>query len=196
MIGSSKLLREIKDKLDVFDSRLKDVENFNESLKVKLNSVEGFVSGFDVKLKDVHNDVVESFDSFKLSLSDELSRLGALNDEFEKRINNFKFLESNLQKKLGEKAEFELKDQLKDLSKTANEYKKIEKDIVESKDSLSYLNRILGDLVDISKSIRKEDFVLSKHAKNLELADKEKLNLIRENENLKRLIGKLRSNRT
>lgn len=125
--------------------------------------------------------------------ADELKKT---NEEFLKELNDFKLLKTKLRTDMVDKvckecsSEIEqyimnVKDKIDKLNDAAKEIKTVAENSGKILDTMD-------NIKEIGKSIRKEDFELSKHAEMLRKNDKEKLELLRKIDTLERLIAKQR----
>ena len=119
-----------------------------------------------------------------------------LKEDFGKEIYEFKMLKAQLQKKILEKFEEELRNDLEinreDLRKDAHDYNELKKKAAEIMSRLNLTIAEISKFIEIGKSIKKEDFELSKFARHLIDMDREKLNLMRKIDSLERLVSKIR----
>jgi len=124
-----------------------------------------------------------------------LTELKKLNSDLKKSIASFNILQDKSRKKIFEDFSISMKKQIDTLSHTTKEYKDLENHILVLNKKIDDASKEIIKFSTIAKNIKKEDFMLNKHHKNLEQNDKEKLRLQNEVENLKRMIAKERRNR-
>ncbi|MBI4452050.1 hypothetical protein HY637_01350, partial [Candidatus Woesearchaeota archaeon] len=116
--------------------------------------------------------------------------------EFEKELFQFQLLKSQMQRtiiqKFEEELDKELKIQMEALKNDAKEHNEIKQGIKYVTMQLNNLSDEVSKFMLISRSIRKEDFELTKFANQLLGLDKEKLELMRKIDALERLVSKIR----
>jgi chromosome segregation ATPase len=191
MIKKIKELMNIKEEIDVIKNNLNYASNSVNGLKDEL-------SEFKISLKSN----TESLSSVKTqmlnSLTNDIQDIKELKHEFEKELYQFKLFKSQMQKKLLEKFEEELNNELKinleKLKESTEDYSKLKADLSEVSAKLYNISDDINKFISISSSIKKEDFELSRHASRIFEADKEKLELMRKIDTLERLVSKMRRN--
>ena len=108
----------------------------------------------------------------------------------------FKLLKGQLQRKILDKFEEELQKDLEvnreALKKDTQDYNELRKKVAEILSRLNMTSEEINKFTEISKSIRKEDFELTKFARHLIDMDREKLELMRKIDTLERLVSKIR----
>ena len=78
------------------------------------------------------------------------------------------------------------------LKKDAEDYNELRKKVAEILSRLNLTSEEINKFIEIGKSIKKEDFELTKFARNLMEMDREKLELMRKIDTLERLVSKIR----
>ncbi|MFT4303365.1 MAG: hypothetical protein ACMXYG_02285 [Candidatus Woesearchaeota archaeon] len=172
------------------------IKNEIVDIKKELNSTLSFIKKFNQESIKSLNDKNILLDE-KIKLQDELNnKINKTSIEFEKELNEFKTMRTRLQTTIANQVSNDIKKELnvyimnvkhhvESLNNTCQEIKQISSNTGKVVQSIDYLNQI-------SKSIKKEDFELSKYAKELEKNDREKLELLRRIDSLERLLSKLR----
>ena len=188
MIQKIKDLMKIKELIDEINQNIKNNSDGVSSMKKEVDELKKQLT--ELRLS---ND--KFFDNFDKS-SNEIKEM---KEDLRKEIHEFSLLKSQLQKKLIDKFEEELKNELNVCSES------LKTDMESYNDTKGKMNSMLIKLTnleddmakfsDISKNIKKEDFELTKFAKQLSEMDKEKLELMRKIDTLERLISKMRRNR-
>jgi len=119
-----------------------------------------------------------------------------LRGDFEKELYEFNLIKSQMQKKILDKFEQELQKDLEvnreALKKDVEDYDALRRNMGDVALRLKSANDGIIKFVEISKSIRKEDFELTKFARQLLEMDREKLELMRKIDTLERLVSKMR----
>ncbi|MBU0470009.1 MAG: hypothetical protein KKA62_02330 [Nanoarchaeota archaeon] len=184
MLFSKKELEELKEPLKEI-SFLKE-----QSLKIlqRLEENQEKLSLIADQIKSLE----ENQNSLTARFEEEMERLTELNQQFEKRINSFRALESSASKRLFEETNLEIKSQLRSLFMTTQNYQKLEVGLLQLLVKIETISEDVTKFSTISKEIKSADFQLSHFARQLTQQDQEKLSLMRENEKLKLLISKER----
>ena len=121
-----------------------------------------------------------------------------LREDFGKEVYEFKLLKAQLQRKILEKFEEELQKDLEvnreALKKDTEDYNELRKRAAEILSRLNLTSEEINKFIEVGKSIKKEDFELTKFARHLIENDKEKLELMRKIDTLERLVSKIRRN--
>ena len=127
---------------------------------------------------------------------DNLTVIKNLREDFGKELYEFKLLKGQLQRKILDKFEEELQKDLEvnrdSLKKDTFEYNELRGKVSEVLSRLNLTSEEITKFTEISKSIKKEDFELTKFARQIVDMDREKLELMRKIDNLERLVSKIR----
>src|SRR3989344_2831652 len=165
MIAKIKELMNVKSDIDEINRNIEENSRLIQDLKVQLESLK--------------NDLIEA-------------------KKEQKELYEFKLLKGQLQRKILDKFEEELQKDLEvnreSLKKDAEDYNELRKKAAEILSRLNLTGEEMGKFLEISKSIKKEDFELTKFARHLIEMDKEKLDLMRKIDSLERLVSKMRRN--
>jgi hypothetical protein len=153
---------------------------------------------------DLINKNIEENNKIISELKDELVKnfkenlfvIKNLKEDFGKEIYEFKLLKAQLQKKILDRFEEELQKDLEvnrqALRKDTEDYNELRKKAAEVLSRLNLTSGEVNKFIEISKSIKKEDFELTKFARHLLDMDREKLELMRKIDTLERLVSKIR----
>ena len=185
------MLQKIRDVLKTKE----DIDLINRNLEEN-NKI---ISGLKVELESLRKELSETKktqDEFLKSFKENLFVIKNLREDFGKELYEFKLLKGQLQKKILEKFEEELQKDLEinrnALKKDAEDYNELRKKAAEILSRLNLTGEEISKFIDISKSIKKEDFELTKFARQLIEMDREKLELMRKIDTLERLVSKIR----
>ena len=178
-------LMKTKEDIDLINKNIEENNKLISELKTELGSLN---SG----LADVKNEQQEFLKTFK----DNLAVIKNLREDFGKELVEFKLLKAQMQRKIIDKFEEELQKDLQvnreSLSKDINEYNELRKKVGEILSRLNLTSEEITKFLEISRNIKKEDFELSRFARQLVEMDKEKLDLMRKIDTLERLVSKIR----
>jgi len=139
-------------------------------------------------------DMEKSKSLLSSSIAKDAELLKDLSDQLRRRVVSFKLLEDKASKKLFEDANAQINEKLQSLFYTTREYKKLEESLGQINNKIMQMSKEIDKFNDIANKIKASDFELANYAREVTKMDHEKLRLIRENENLKRIISKERRN--
>ena len=187
MIQKIKSLFEIEEKISEINNKINDSN-------VKINELGNNFDSFKNKFSEVKN----AQDELLKNLKDNIDTIRSLRGDFEKELYEFNLIKSQMQKKILDKFEQELQKDLEmnreALKKDVDDYDALRRNMGDVALRLKSANDGIIKFIEISKSVRKEDFELTKFARQLFDADREKLELMRKIDTLERLVSKLRRN--
>ena len=103
-----------------------------------------------------------------------------------------------MQRKILDKFEEELQKDLQvnreSLKKDTDDYSELKGKVADILSKINLSSEEISKFMEISKTIKKEDFELTKFARHLIEMDREKLDLMRKIDSLERLVSKMRRN--
>lgn len=185
MFEKLKDLMKIKEEIDVINKNIEENSKLISDLKVELGT-----------LSKELNETKISQQEFLKNLKENLFVIKNLREDFGKEIYEFKLLKAQLQRKILEKFEEELQKDLEinreTLKKDVEDYNELRKKVAEILSRLNLTSEEINKFIEVSKSIKKEDFELTKFARHLLDMDREKLELMRKIDTLERLVSKIR----
>jgi len=185
MLQKIKELMHIKEEIATINTSIGENSKTISELKAELESLRN-------ELKDSSSIQKEFLKNFK----ENVQIIKNLREDFGKELVEFKLLKGQLQRKILDKFEEELQKDLEvnreALKKDAEDYNEVRKRVAEILARLNLTSDEISKFVEISKSIKKEDFELTKFARNLMDMDREKLELMRKIDTLERLVSKIR----
>ncbi|PLW79804.1 hypothetical protein C0585_05680 [Candidatus Woesearchaeota archaeon] len=193
-------------------SKIKDVLKVQESLgeltkavKEQTKVVRELSNDFDESKKEIknHSKQIKELKNIQekslIELNKTIKDITISNQELKKEIDTFKLSKANLHNH----AVNELKKSLKEVSDSLKnekvDYNKAQKTINELTENISksydLFSKEIQRLINVSNKIKESDFELTKHAKNLDRYDNEKLKFIREIDKLETMIARMKRNR-
>ncbi|MEK6983204.1 MAG: hypothetical protein AABX33_01410 [Nanoarchaeota archaeon] len=185
MLQKFKDLLKTKEEIDIINKNIEENSKIISSLK---NDLE--------KLKKELNDANINQQEFLKNFKDNLFVIKNLREDFGRELVDFKLLKAQLQRKILGKFEEELQKDLEvnreNLRKDSEDYSELRKKVSEVLSRLNLASEEINKFIEISKSVKKEDFELTKFARHLLDMDKEKLELMRKIDTLERLVSKIR----
>lgn len=185
MIQKIKELMRLKEGIDAINRNIEENGKIISGLKTESES-----------LKKELSETKTSQQEFLKSFKENLFVIKNLREDFGREIYEFKLLKAQLQRKILEKFEEELQKDLEinrdNLKKDSEDYNELRNKVSEVLSRLSLTSEEISKFTEISKSIKKEDFELTKYARHLMEMDREKLELMRKIDALERLVSKIR----
>jgi len=193
-------------------SKIKDVLKVQESLgeltkavKEQTKAVQKLSEEFDESKKEIKNhskQIKELKDNQEKSIKDLEKTIQSLNKnnyELRKEIDTFKLSKANLHNHAVNELKKSLKEAADSLKNEKADYNKAQKAINELTENISknyeVFSKEIQRLVNVSNKIKEADFELTKHAKNLDRYENEKLKFIREIDKLETMIARMKRNR-
>ena len=188
MLKKIKDLMEIKDIINDMSSKFED----NAKTVMKLsNDIESMNKELD-SLKDSQRKLVTELKKDSESIRD-------TKEDFRNEIIDFKLVKSRLEKKLVEKFEEEIKEDLvprfERLEKHVKGFEDLGDNVALITKRVVGLSSELQKFTDISENIKKGDFELTKFAGHMKGLENEKLELMRKIDTMERLVSKMRRSR-
>jgi chromosome segregation ATPase len=187
MISKIRELVHIKEDIKELSNDFSDLKKDVNSFKADIESLKKSVNDSNAK----HEDFLKKFEK-------NLDVINESKEELKKEAYDFKLLKSQLQNKILHKFEEELGKELKvnmdKLKEDYDGYAELKSKVDGLKPKMDELNKEISALSEVSKSIKKEDFELTKFSNQIFKADSEKLELMKKIDTLERLIAKMRRN--
>lgn len=185
MITKIKELLDVRGNLDELNKNVNDGNKTISELKAELTS-----------LKNDLNETKNSQKEFLKNFKEDLAVIHNLREDFGKELYEFKLLKGQLQRKILDKFEEELQKDLEvnreALKKDTNDYNELRSKVAAILSRLNLTSEEITKFIEISKNIKKEDFELTKFARQLLDMDREKLELMRKIDTMERLVSKIR----
>jgi len=189
MIQKIKDLMAIKGHIDVIKNNLNYTTNSMNDLKNEIGTLKEQINE---NISDINIKNNEFFKNF----NENVNVIKELRHDFEKELFDFKLLRSQLQKKIIEKFEEEVRKELKiqidTLKNDSETYNELKENINKITEKVTILSEEINKFISISSSIKKEDFELTRFTNKVLEMDKEKLELMNKIDTLERLVSKIR----
>ncbi|HIH05458.1 TPA: hypothetical protein HA372_06485 [Candidatus Woesearchaeota archaeon] len=170
-----------------------------DAVKAKIDEHTSSVAHFSKEMESLKKELGEARALQQEMLSemrDSLGMFSTIREDLSKEVYDFKLLKAQLQKKLLDKFEEELKQELtlnmEVLRKDISDYEEMKNSVKEMLKKTELVKQEMGKWLDISGSIKAADFELHRFARQLQQADSEKLELMRKIDTLERLVSKMR----
>lgn len=185
MLQKIKGLMNVKEDIDAINRNIEENSKIISELKAELEALRNGLA-----------ETKKTQDEFLKNFRENLTIIKNLREDFGKELVEFKLLKGQLQRKILDKFEEELQKDLEvnreSLKKDADDYNELRKKAAEILSRLNLTGGELNKFIEISKSLKKEDFELTRFARQLIDMDREKLELMRKIDTLERLVSKIR----
>tara|TARA_B100000315_G_C14568303_1_gene584115 strand:+ start:1933 stop:2499 length:567 start_codon:yes stop_codon:yes gene_type:complete len=180
--------KKVMDEMANITSKVIDINNDIRRVSVEVTKLQSQIN--------LSKELKENQSQFLTEFKENAESIGTLKAEFEKELYNFKLMSSNVEKKLLEKFDEAIKNEIHEyfakLRTDIQSFGDLKEKIDTISEDIKKATSELGKFVEISESIKKGDFELGNHAKKLQDMDNEKLELMRKIDNLERLLSKMR----
>ncbi len=185
MIESIKNLLKMQEEVDALKAKLDSHSQSVDTFTSEMTALHAELSALRQAQHDLTNDLKANMGMF-----------AAIREEMSREVYDFKLLKSQLQKKLLDKFEEELKQELKvnvdSLRKDMQDYEDMKSSVKELLKKTELTKQEMGKWMEISTQVKAADFELVKFARQLQHADSEKLELLRKIDTLERMVSKMR----
>lgn len=170
---------EIKEKLGLIEKKMHELE---ENGQKRTNEVINKIEKEIAEIRHSQHGYIETF-------SKDLEKIKELQKEFEKALRTFHQNHSQLYDSIYAKLHKEVNEHTLPLKEVVAEFNALKPEARKLIESFGSVNEAIAKLNIAAQAIKKEDFELKNYAKELLKADSEKLRLMKEIENLKRIIS-------
>ena len=182
-------LEEVKSELGKHLRRLnKRIDSFENNSSERTTALAGEITALREHLEEME----ERQQGVMRPLHQELERVHALGRKLERTINSFQVLRDKASKKLLEETKIEIAKQLRGLTASTGEYRRLATDLHSLSADLDATKVQLARWNAIANQLKESDFTLQRFSKEMEIREREIIRLARENERLKSLIGRER----
>lgn len=185
MIQKIKDLMAIKEQLDSITTA---IDEHSKSFSV----LSGEVKGLKEDVNGVKKDVAHIQDEFLKDFKTNLDFTKELVEEFKTELNNFKVEKSQVTKKMVERSSDELNEHFDKLKTDIGRYNELKSNVVQISERINSLGGEIDKFNKIASKLKEADYDLTKFAKQIFEADKEKLELLKKIDTLERLIARQR----
>ncbi len=175
------LIGDIKKAVDSQNSQIDLLRSNIATLSIELNNVKANFHDFNDKHSQFFN-----------ILSSTTSKITESKEEFMREINDFRLQKTQMQQRMMENADSELKESLERVKVDVARYNDLKKEVDAVSQKIAKASSEIEKFVKISSSINARDFELDKFARQLVELDREKLELMRKIDTLERLCSKQR----
>ena len=184
--------------IDLIQQRIEMLERVTLSLKEDMENNHSALK----ETNELLNQMITEFKSFKRGEEDHVKRMEEQvygieksRDDFEGAITNFDSLRKRIENMVTERLIEVVNKEIASITAKSKKFSDVEEDFSKLAEEVKFLKEELAKFNRISQGIKEVDFTLKKHANELELADKEKLRLMREMDNLQTIMARMKRNK-
>ena len=168
----------IKTQIDSLHTAVKQLEeNQSKNITELQNQVAQFSVGFAAEVQNIRT---------------ELSAIKQAREDVEKSSRSFTETQKKIDRMIQEQLSTAIAESIQKLKLDADHYTNIKKDISLIAPHLQKLVDEISKLTAISSQIKQSDFQLVKYARELKNSDDERVKLMKQVDELQRLVGKMR----
>lgn len=188
MIRNLKTFNNLYDEVEGVKSSLSELREEFSTIREDMKELKEFMKGFKEEVSG-HTEVMDTLRACR----EEISQMkGELSNE----IYDFKLLKGNLNTKILEKFDVEVRGaldtHLSKLQADADQFRKLKQDLSVTSDKVKEAAGELDKFNRIAQQIKEADFSLVRHAKKLEGMERDKLALMKKVDYLERMVSKAR----
>lgn len=189
---NKKELDTIQEQLAAIQLRLQNIEDDVKSQREKQEEFTQEVIGNQVRIKDELSDIKSSSDSTIKEFCSHVEEIEQTKVKFDKALSTFSLLQRKLEDTLFQKLNKAMNEEMRKLYTQTKSYVEIKKDVERAIMTMSKINQSVVELDEISKAIGSADVNLSQFMDKVNYEDRHKVQLLRENETLKKLVSNMR----
>ena len=180
--------KKVKEELDQLSGRVLETINEVRNLNVEVGKLRTAMN--------LQKDLQGKEEEFLTGFEENAKKVVSVREDFEKALYDFKLLSGDMQKKLTEKFDEVLKDEIKsyvdDLKKEMGDMGELKESLASVKIELAQTQEELKKFTTISSGIKEADFELTQYIKKIQSMDNEKLELLQKIDSLERLLARMK----
>ncbi|HII71184.1 TPA: hypothetical protein HA265_00335 [Candidatus Woesearchaeota archaeon] len=196
MISKIKDLMDISQKLDEINTK---VTEHSETVDRHSSALKGYKDSVETIRQEMLG-VNKELGGFTIRASSLLEEMEGTNESMKKELYELKLVKTDMRNKLvDELTEIfreELRKQTRQLERDVQSYNKLKEELSRITIQLGNLESEMGKFRAIAQQLKATDFELAKYAREVCKADGEKLKLMKDLDNLQRLLSKERRQRS
>jgi hypothetical protein len=189
---NKKELDTIQEQLAAIQLRLQNIEDDVKGQREKQEEFTQEVIGNQVRIKDELTDIKSASDSAIKEFCSHVEDIEQTKVKFDKALSTFSLLQRKLEDTLFQKLNKAMSEEMRKLYTQTKSYVEIKKDVERAIMTMSKINQSVVELDEISKAIGSADVNLSQFMDKVNYEDRHKVQLLRENETLKKLVSNMR----
>ena len=163
----------------------------SHNINQRFEQTDSDMSQIKVRIDEVQENNTNAADK----IIQQLNEINRLKSEFENALNRIKSVSRNIE----ETAAISVKDvaekEIETIKAHSKKFRDLEDELKGTTLSVNQLQMELAKFVSISQQIKLVDFSLTKHQEEMSKSEKERMQLINDNERLKSMMAKMKRNR-
>ncbi len=163
-----------------------------DEMSERLDRMEALIDEQEKQKASEGESAAAKMDCDAKKLSEALERLDERVAEFGKSVASFNNIKNRIDDMLYKRIKEIADEEIAAVRKRISEFSSIEAEFKSMSSEMARMRLEMAKWNAISSQVKETDFSLQKHAKELQLADSRKLELERENENLKSILSKMK----
>ena len=183
---------EIHTKVDALHARVEQLNKQESDNHQRIEQLHEKLSADITQLQDMVGKFSVGFATEVQNIKIELSAVQQARADVEKSTRSFSEVQKKIERTVHDQLSTAIGESIQRLKLEAENYNALKSEFVKAGSSVQKLTEEIGKFTSISSQIKEADFELAKHAKVLNAADTEKVRLMKEVDDLQRLVGKMR----
>ncbi|MBS3138657.1 hypothetical protein J4207_03025 [Candidatus Woesearchaeota archaeon] len=180
---------EIHTKVDALQT---NVEKQSQSISEQMKQLQKQVSTDIAQLQEMVGQFSVGFATEVQNIKIELSAVKQAREDVEKSTRSFAEVQKKIERTVHEQLSTAIADSIQRLKLDADHYTNIKKEMAGVSTHMQKLTGDMDKFSAISSQIKQADFDLSEHARNLKEGDNERVKLLKQIDDLQRMIAKMR----
>src|SRR3989344_1253915 len=185
MIFNAEPLKKIS---ETYDSLKNELDKVHQSLQTSLTSVDARIAALETTFGVMHVQKAAEYEY----VSQHLALITKTREDVEKSTRSFTDVQRKIERVVDEQIGAAITSAIALLKLDSGKYDSAKKEIERSAALLAQMNEELAKFHAISREIKQGDFQLVKYAKELQASDSERVKLMKEIDDLQRMVAKMR----
>ena len=165
--------------------------NLSTDLNKKLQNHENSLTNLYELIKELKQNNINSEEKVK----QELEEIDNIKSNFETALNRINSTSKNIEETAAINVREVAEKEIESIQRNSKQFRNLEKDIRSIVEKINVLQLEISKFISISQQIKLVDFSLKTYKEEISKTEKERINLINENERLKSIMAKMKRNR-
>ena len=183
---NTKQINELKEELN------KSIEDLKNNTNAKLDENSNTIKEIYSSISELKEDNAESAEKIR----SELEEINTLKAEFETALRRLGSTSRNIEDNIAAEVKEIAEKEIEAIKTSSKRFKNVEEELANLLARINNLQLELSKFVSISQQIKLVDFTLEKHYEDMNKSEKERIQLINENERLKSLMARMKRSRS
>lgn len=180
----------------------KEINELKEEVTKKLDETKQEFSNKLVEnskvIDELHNIIRELKENHSVSaenIKKELEEINSIKSEFERALNRVSSMNSVIESTTASSVREVAEKEIESIKASSRQFRNLEEELKEITERISEMQLEISKFISISQQIRLVDFSLKSHQEDLRNFERERTELLEENERLKTIMAKMKRNR-